>query len=864
MARFPARRGELNQQLTAGFRTITDLVSGLDYRDFLRKLHSVVPSQAANPEKSVNELRLAFRQLFKNPGFTAVAVLTLALGVGACVSIFSVANAMLLRDRPYGNPGRLVWVWQRNRAEGPSYVPVSVPNFFDWQQQATTFEQLAAFDQAAPDLEATSANEAPTQRIGVGRVTVNLFSIVGVKPLLGRTFLPTDEKEPVVVMSHTLWQSRFNADPQIVNRAIRLNGRDLIVIGVMPAEFHFPPEPDPDLLWVPLSLGDHLAESKRGLRHLLVLGRLKPGVSMKSAQAELETIMARLVQEHPAANANQSAVVFPLKFFWHHPFERIIYVLLGAVGLLTLMACFNVANLLLLKATGRQHEIALRVALGASRIQIVRQLLVESLVLSLLAGAAGLVLAFWGTGLLAATIPLHNYRVGEIEIDATVLAFAVAVSLATGLLFGLAPALTTAKVELFAALKQGGRQSEGKGPQRLRSGLVVAQAALAVVLLTGALLTAQKFFELRRTNWGFVPEGLLTLRLPLPEFRYSNNVRFLNFEQNLRASLVALPGVESATTSTDLPLTGDGSRGREFRIEGQPARPKPARGPFVFLEWINPNYFQTLRLPLLSGRDFTDQEFVAGANVAIINRAMVQQHFAGENPVGKRLRILAPVDGSHDYGKEHVLEIIGVASDVQRSDGDAPDPHAYIPYAQNPSWDLTVAVRATGDPAQIIPAVRKTVALLDPRLPVLSIETMRQRLHDSMADDRVQVLLWVLFAGVAMGLTAVGIFGVISFSVARRTREIAVRMALGAPRQAILHLVLVSGLRLTLAGLVIGLALAWVGWRMVSSQLYVGAPLKPLVSLGVTVSLLVTAALACFMPARRAMKVDPMEALRYE
>jgi putative ABC transport system permease protein len=811
----------------------------------------------------MNDLKFAFRQLLKNPGFTAVAVITLAIGIGTCVSIFSVANAMLLRDRPYREPGRLFWVWQRNRAGGWGHLPVSAPNFVDWQQQTRVFEQLAAFDQRAPDLEPTSTDVAPAERIGVGQVTVNLFSILGVKPLLGRTFLANDEKDRVAVLSHTLWQTRFDADPQIVDRTVRLNGQDYTVIGVMPAKFHFPPEPDPDLLWVPLSLEDQMAESRRGLRDYCVLGRLKPGATRKSAQAELDTIAARLAREYPVANSNQGAVVYPLRVFWHHPFERIIYVLVGAVGLLVLMACFNVANLLLAKATVRQPEIALRVALGASRLQIFRQLLVESLVLSLLAGAAGLVLALWGTGVLAATIPMHNYRVGEIEVDGTVLAFAMTVSLVTGLLFGLAPALTTAKVDLFAALKQSSRQGEGKRARQLRSGLVVAQVALAVVLLTGALVTVQKFFEMRRTHWGFEPERLLTARLPLPEFRYSNNVRFLTFDQSLRASLAALPGVEAVTTSTGLPLTGDGGLGRQFEIEGRPAAVQPTRKPSVWLEWINPNYFQTLQIPLLSGRDFNEQEFAAGGNVTIINRSMVERHFAGENPIGQRLRILAPVEG-RGHGKEHLLEIVGVAGDVQRTDGDPPDPHAYIPYAQKPSWDLAMAIRTTLDPAQMVPAIRKVVATLDPRLPVLSIETMPQRIHNSMADDRVQVLLWMLFAGVAMGLAAIGIFGVLSFSVARRTREIAIHLALGAQRQTILSEVIVSGLRLTVAGLVLGLALAWFTWRVVSSQLYVGAPLKPLISICVALSLIVIAAIACLVPARRATRVDPMEALRYE
>jgi len=809
--------------------------------------------------------RFAFRQLLKNPSLSIVALLTLALGIGACVSIFSVTNAMLLRNQPYGEPGRLVWVWQRNMEQPGSWLPVSTPNFVDWQQQASAFEQLAAFDQRAPDLENTDIDTTPAQRVRVGCVTTNLLSMLGIKPLLGRTFLPDDEKNQVAVLSHALWQTHFNANPQIVNQNLRLNGKDYTIIGVMPPEFAFPPEPEPDLLWVPLFLNsEQLAESKRGLRDWYVLGRLKSGATVKSAQAELDTISERLAKEHPAANQNQGAVLHPLKVFWHHPFERIIYVLLGAVGLLVLMACFNVANLLLTKATARQHEVALRAALGASRLQIIGQLLVESLLLSLFGGAAGLVLAFWGTKLLAATIPIHNYRVGEIQIDGPVLMFALALSLITGLLFGLAPALTTTKVDLFAALKDGGRHGEGKRPQRLRNGLVVGQVALAVVLLTGALVTVQKFFEMRRAIWGFEPEQLLTARVPLPEFRYSNNVRFVNFDQSLRASLAALPGVEAVATSTGLPLTGEGGVDREFQIEGRPATPKPARGPIAWVEWISPKYFQTLRIRLLSGRDFSEQEFAAGSSLAIINRSFAQGHFGVENAIGKRLRISAPVYGANDHRKEHSLEIVGVADDVKHGPDDRPRPWIYIPYAQNPTWDLNLAIRTTLDPARMAPAIRKAIAVLDPRLPVLSIQTMPERIRDSMADDRVQVVLWALFAGVAMGLAAIGIYGVLSFSVARRTRDIAIHMALGAQRRSILRQVMASGLRLTLAGLGLGLMLSWVGWRIVSSQLYVGAPLQPLVTAGVVLSLTLVAATACFVPARRATRVDPMQALKYE
>jgi len=585
---------------------------------------------------------------------------------------------------------------------------------------------------------------------------------------------------------------------------------------------------------------------------------------LKAAEAEMEGIMQRSAQEHPA-NRDQGARVRPLKKIWHFPLQRIIYVLLGAVGLLALIACFNVANLLLAKATTRQQEIALRTALGATRGQIIRQLLVESTLLSLLGGALGLLLGNWGTKLLAASLPMHNYRIGEIEVDGVVLAFAVALSFLTALVFGLAPAVIVSRVNLHTALKEGGRMGEGKGPHRLRSGLVVVQVALAVVLLTGAAFTVESFLKMLRADWGFRSERVLAAHLFLSQRRYPAQQHVLSFEENLRASLSHLPGVEAVATSTDLPLAGGGGLGRQFYVEGTPA-PEPGKGPVAWLEWVSPNYFETLGIPLLRGRVFSEQDSGAGASVAVVNRALAQKIFAGENPLGKRLRILPPAFGSEDHGKEHALEIIGVAGNVMPHPypGEEPYPHVWILYTQNPAREMMLAIRTGGDPGTLAPVIRKQMAALDPHLLLFSIRTLDYYARESTADDRLQVVLWSLFAIAAIFLAAIGIYGVLSYSVAQRTRDIAVQMALGAERKRVLAHVMAGGLRLALCGLALGLVMSWSGWRLINTQVYhISAP-EPLVQLGVAVLLILVAVIACWLPARRATRVDPMVALRYE
>jgi putative ABC transport system permease protein len=514
--------------------------------------------------------------------------------------------------------------------------------------------------------------------------------------------------------------------------------------------------------------------------------------------------------------------------------------------------------------------------LGASRFLIVRQLLVESLVLALAGGAVGLGLGFGGTALFAATIPQHNYRVGAIEVDAMVMIFAAVLSLTTGLLFGLAPAFTAWRDDVVAALKEGGRQSDGRSSQGMRRGLVVTQVALAVVLLTGAFITAGQFREMLRARWGFQTERLLVAPLPLPLDRYTNAARFVSFQEQLRARLRALPGVEAAAISTALPLAGERDTAREFQIEGpsvalramaggRPAFPgtEGRGGPVAWLEWISPDYFETLGVPRLSGRDFNAAEVSTGGNVALINRHLAENYFQNQNPVGRRLRLLAPASGQAGPKQEQLLEIIGVTGDVRHGyPTEKARPWVYLPYAQNPDWNIALAVRTTLAPETVAGAVRAAVAALDPQLPAVSVRTMPSYIRQSMADERVQTVLWTLFAAAALMLAVIGLYGLLSFTVAHGTRDLAIRMALGASRGCVLRQVMFGGMQLTAAGLGLGLTISWIGWRLVSSYWFIAAPLEAWPVASVMVTLPLAALVACIFPARRATRIQPAEALR--
>jgi putative ABC transport system permease protein len=816
----------------------------------------------------MSELRFAVRQLVKRPAFTVMVMATLALGVGACVSIFSVANAMFLRLLPYQDTARLFWIWQHNETSAGSYEPVSAPNFLDWQQQSRTFAQMAVFHSSWPDLERPGTNSAPPVRLPCGEVSTNLFSLLGVDPMVGRGLLPEDERTPAAVLSYGLWQTRFGGETGLVGQTIRLSGEQYTVVGIMPPGFVFPPEPEPDQLWIPLLPARSAragVEADRALCRFHVVGRLQPGASEKEAQAELDTIMARLASEHPLTNHRQGAVLHRLRNWWHHPFERIIYVLCAAVGLLLLMACGNVANLLLARATVRQQEIAVRAAVGASRGRILRQLLLESTLLSLGGASLGVLLAGWGTKLLAATIPLHNYRVGEIEVDGVALIFAFALALATGLVFGLAPAWTASNVDLAGALKDGPRGGEGRGPRRLREWLVVGQVALAVILLSGALTTGQQFFAWRRMSCGFRTDRMFTTELPLPLVRYRRPEQFVHFQTELLASLRGRPGVEAVATSTDPPLARGDGEWREFRVEGAPAPAGSAREPNASLEWVSRGYFDALGIPLLRGDDFTEQQFITGTNVAVISRELARKYFPDANPIGRRVRLVAPRPSGRERVEAESIEVIGVAADVKHGHpGDLPQARLYLPYPQKPSWQLFLTLRSSLNSAETERLIRRTVAALDPQLPIPDVHPMGQQLHDSLADDRVQVVLWTLFASLAVALAGIGIYGLLSFSVSCRSRDLALQLALGAPRGLVLRQVILGGLRLAWLGLGVGLLVSWMAWRAVSSQLYVSAPLDLTVGVLVVASLGLVTLVAAVLPARRASGIDPAVVLRCE
>lgn len=798
----------------------------------------------------LKDIRYGFRSLLKRPAFTAIALVALALGIGANTAIFSLVNAVVLQPLPYSDPDRLVWVWGK-KLDGTNRASVAPLDFLDFRAQNKTFDQFAASITVPVPVNLTGSGEP--ERLNASAVTGNYFDAFGVTPALGRGFSLVNEQpgnDQVAILSYALWQKRFSGNPDIVSQRITLDGKSFEVIGVMPKDVVFPQSAE---LWVPLNFDASPQMRQRRAHFLRPVGRLKSGVTLVQAQADTDAIAAQIEQQFPDTNTGWSLRLESLHERLVGGSRTTLYILFGAVGFVLLIACTNVANLLLVRATARQKEVALRTALGASRARIARLLITESLLLALIGGALGALLAAWGIDLLvmlsAGSIP----STARVRIDTTVLGFTLLVSLLTGLLFGLAPALRTMKLNLTDALKEGGRTSgESALRNRTRSLLVVFESAVAVVLLIGAGLLVRSLIALENTNPGFQANGVLTMRLDLPGAKYDTAAKSASFFQDLETRLGALPGVETVGLITELPLSGQ-PNDTPFTVEGRPpVTPNQEFG--ADFRRVNQHYFRALQIPLLRGRNFTEQEVTQSDKVVIVSQQLVDVAFPNEEPLGKRL--LTGID-------DQPYEIVGVVGDIHhRSLELQPYAAMYMP-TRAMDW-MNVVVRTRGNPLGLVPAVRKEVQAIDPDQPIAAIQTMDEWVDSSVATPRYRTTLFALFALLAMVLAATGIYGVMSYSVAQRTHEIGVRMALGAQGFDVLRLVVRQGMLLVLIGLVIGLGGAFALTRVMSSLLFGVTAKDPLTFVAVAALLFVVALLACYIPARRATKVDPLTALRYE
>ena len=798
------------------------------------------------------DLRYGARMLLKNPGFTLVAVLTLSLGIGANTAIFSVVNAVLLRPLPFAEPERLVWLWD-TQPQLPT-APASLPDFLDWKSQNKSFEHLAAFESGSMFLDTGDGmRDTP-----VGLVTPETFALFRVNPILGRTF--TDEETlpgrfRVAVLSHGMWRSRFGSDPNVLGRTIDVSGAPYTIIGVMPEGFSFPDRAE---LWRPLPIDPNKLD--RGPHYLRVVGRLKPGVTLAQAQAEMSTIAARLAQQYPEKIAGHGVKLELLRDVVVGDIGPALFVLLGAVGFVLLIACANVANLLLARVGVRQKEIAVRTALGASRLRIVRQLFTESLMLSAVGGAAGLLIAVWGVNWLVSLGPNTIPRVQEIAVDPRVICFTLLISVATSLLFGLAPALQASRPDLTGALKEGGRGSAGLLRNRLRSVLVISEVALSLVLLIGAGLMIRSFAKLSHVDPGFDPDHVFTMGVALLPSKYPDDGRVASFYSQLLERAAATPGVASAGAISDLPFSGSNTSD-SFTIEGRPPVAKEEE-PSTEYRVVTPRYFESMGIPLVSGRDVAWTDTKQAPNVVVINQAFARRHFAGESPLGHRLRL---------QGQERdPLLIVGVVGDVRHIGLDEqPLPEAYVPFLQDPLSEtyqrsMTIVARTQSDPGAVAASLRATVTSLDKSLPVFAFKPMTEYLRDSLARRRFNLILLTAFGVVALALAAVGIYGVISYGVTQRTHEIGIRMALGAEKGDVLLLVVRQGMIMALGGVAIGLLASLALTRLMETLLFDVSVTDPLTFAGIALLLTSVALLACFVPARRAAKVDPLVALRYE
>ena len=814
-------------------------------------------------ETLINDIRFGLRGLIKRPGFTSIGIVTLALGIGANTAIFSVVNATLLRPLPFKDPDRIVmgWGYIPKFAQRTDKFPSSAGNYLGLVKQTQTFDQLAAFRQWSWQL--THAGD-PEQLQGV-RVSANFFEALGAAPLLGHTFTSEQDQEgasPVVIISYRLWQKEFGSDRGVVGKTLTLNGRTMTIVGVMPRDFEFPGGANmiPGLqfatkndIWMPLAM-DAQERNNHGSLNLAMIGRLKAGITIPQAESELSAIESSL----PLGRVSYSVKLIPLQKQMVGNIQRLLLVILATVTFVLLIACANVANLLLARASARRKEMAIRGALGAGRFRIIRQLLTESVLLSSAGGLLGFVLAVWGTPLLVSFIPEKVPRIHEINVDLRVFGFALLISVTTGIVFGLAPAIHAARVDLNESLKEGARGTTGGWRQnRLRGFLIVSEVSLAVVLMIGAALLTKSFVRLMDVKPGFDPSHTLTMEVLLPTVppsKYAKDEEQVAFFQQVLDRLNHSPGVKAAGAVLSLPLTG-AEESTDLFIEGRPT-PAPSERPETDYTVVSPDYFRALQIPLLKGRELSDHDRKDTPGVAIINEALAQRYWPNEEPLGQRIRIGFEKDAR---------EIVGIVGSIKQSTlSAAARPAMYVPYAQLPAGGLSIVIRTDGDPMSLAALARTQVHSVDPSIPVTNIRTMDEVFSTSVEQQRFTTLLVGLFGGLAVALAAIGIYGVMGYSVTQRRQELAVRMALGARTRQVLQLVLRDGVVLASLGVIAGLAAAFGLTRLLRSLLFEVQPTDIQTFLSVPALLILVALLASYLPARRASKVDPLTALRSE
>jgi putative ABC transport system permease protein len=804
----------------------------------------------------VRDLRYGLQMLLKKPGFTLIAVLTLALGVGANTAIFSVVNALLLRPLPYADSDRLVML-SVNDNDG-KVGNTGFTTFVDWRERSRSFARMALIRSGG----GVMTGQGETEVVEGMRVSVDYFRMLGVTPMLGRDFKPEEDRPDtrfVIMLSHNFWQRRFSADPNVIGKQITLSDREFTIIGVAPpgfedllaANFYEPAD-----VWAPLGYDVTQPFACRDCQHLKAFARLNPGVTFDQAKAEMDAMMDGMMREHPKIYARPGIAIVRLQDHLVGELRRTLLVLLVAVGFVLLIACANVANLLLARANQRAREIAIRLALGASRWRIIRQLLTESLSLSLVGAGAGLLLAVWGTELLVKLSPATMLKLQEAKTDARVLGFTLLVSLLTGVFFGLFPALQASKSDVQLALKDSGNSSQSGSQNRLRGLLVVAEIALALVLLVGAGLLVRSFERILSVTPGFEQRNLLTMLVPAIGARYRLDEQVVTFYQSILDRVRAAPGVEAAGVVSNLPLGGNYDAS-SFHIEEKPLA-NPADAPMAQRYGITPDYLRAMGIPLVRGRQFNEQDSASAPLVALISETAAKRNWPNEDPIGKRIKL-----GSVE--KDPLRTIVGVVGDVRHQGlDDQPEMQAYVPHAQWTDSYVMLVIRTSVDPASLTAAVRNEIRTVDAGAPVYQIATMRQLVSNSVAQRRFTLLLLGLFAAIALLMAAIGIYGVISYTVAQRTREIGIRVALGAQTGDVLKLIIRHGMILAGAGASIGLAGALGLTRLMESLLFGVSSRDPLTFAAIPLLLVMVALLACYIPARRAMKVDPLVALRCE